>query len=361
MKFIGFLNFLFIWFAVFNLQKPLAAQHNANQQKDGASGRLRVESMPESGLDIFLDGKKTGAKTPHVFTNLSARDHTIYLDNRFYRSRVKKVNVRANEASEIHIRAEAQFGTLSIKARPEAEVSYDFNKIQKLTNIRLLPQQITLRATCAGFAPIKKIVHIRKQHHTEVELINDRPICALQLNIPEAEAEFTLTGAHRRFYLGKGSALIKNIPQGNYRLVVELEGFRPHKATLRVEKKIETYDAVLYPFTDAYMAQKKKFHWRRNFSFSAATLLFFAGLYFHIQNQRLFNDYRDAETSDLVVKYRERLQFRTKVNNGIFRAGAGFSLLTIYYQIRYVRIHPKDFLSIAIDPTAMNLAFQLHF
>ena len=212
-----------------------------------------------------------------------------------------------------------------------------------------------------GFVPVKKVVQIEKNKHLTVDLINDKPICELQLDIPQNEAEFTLTGSDRRFFIGKGAMTIKNIPKGNYSLVVELEGFRTHSAKLAIRDKIEKYHVPLYPFTEQYWQQKNRYRIRRNLAFTAASLLFFTGSYIHIQNQKLYNDYRETNSSESARNYRERLQTRTDINNGILLAGAVFSLMSIYYQVKYVRIHPKDYLTLCIGPGNRLLAVQIKF
>lgn len=326
------------------------------------SVRLEVTSKPVVGLDIYLNGQKQIQKTPFAFENLPAGVYLVHAKNKYYQSKVRKITLDPGDDRRITLHAEAQFGTLSINARPEAIVTFDYNPISQLENLRLLPQTITLRAECPGFAMLKKVVKIEKQVHRKVELINDKPLGSVKLNINSTEANFTLTDNEKGYYYGTGSTQINKVPQGKYALFVELEGFRDHREILKIHGgKENVYNISLFPFTEAYLKQKNNFKTKRNLAFTGATILITVGTLQYIQNQSLHKNYVETHSSKEALYYRVSLEKRTVINNSIFWTAGTLAVLSIYYQVRYVKIHPKDFLSISLTPINTNLAVEWRF
>ncbi|KAA3660460.1 MAG: PEGA domain-containing protein [Calditrichaeota bacterium] len=330
-------------------------------QSKPENSRLVVESAPESGLDIFINGKLQNKQTPNTF-QLKSGVYYVYARSKFYGTKIAKVHLKKNANRTIKLHTEALFGTLSVSARPEARVTYDYNPLPTLENFRLLPQKITLRASCPGYAPIKKEVRIEKQKHLRVKLINDQQLTNVKLIISPDTAAFTLSDEKRKFFYGTGPKEIRNVPEGVYRLLVESEGYRTYNEKLAIPGGKETVlDVPLIPLTDAYWAEKANYQKKRNIAFAGAAVLFTTGSYFYIENQKLHNQYVNTHSSREAADFRKSLQKRVSINNRIFQAASMFSAFAVYYQVRYVRVHPKDYVAVRFDPGAGKVALEVRF
>ena len=348
-------------FKKFHLFLLLVLLPNLVAQTKSENTLLIVESAPESGLDIFINGKPQNQQTPYTF-QLEPGVYRVHAESKFYHTQIIKVNLDENTTSRVKLHSQASFGTLTVLARPEAKVTYDYNPLPQLENVRLLPQKITLRATCPGYAPVKKEVHIEKQKHLRVKLFNTQALGDVKLLISPDTASFTLSDEKSKIFYGTGPKEIKHVPEGKYRLLVEAAGYRTFNEKLTIPGGRETvFDIPLIPLTDAYWAVKAKYQKRRNFAFASAAILFTTGSYLYIENQKLHNLYVNTHSSKEAADYRKSLEKRVSINNGILQTAGFFSAVAIYYQVRYVRVHPKNYVAVRIDPTALGLAMEVRF
>ena len=81
-------------------------------------GLLNVTSAPEEGARVFLDGKDTGKSTPVTLEDVPEGEHAVVLKRRFYKDKVVRVLVPADDIGKADVVMEPNFGAVRIDSKP---------------------------------------------------------------------------------------------------------------------------------------------------------------------------------------------------------------------------------------------------
>ena len=81
-------------------------------------GLLNVTSAPEDGARVFLDGKDTGRTTPVTLEDVLEGEHAVVLKRRFYKDKVERVLVPADDIGKVNVTMEPNFGSVRIDSNP---------------------------------------------------------------------------------------------------------------------------------------------------------------------------------------------------------------------------------------------------
>ncbi len=81
-------------------------------------GLLNVTSSPEEGAKVFLDGKDTGRTTPVTLEDVLEGEHAVVLKRRFYKDKVVRVLVPADDIGKANVTMEPNFGAVRIDSKP---------------------------------------------------------------------------------------------------------------------------------------------------------------------------------------------------------------------------------------------------
>jgi len=98
-------------------------------------GYICVNSQPESGATVFINGKEQNKKTPFTSNKLKSGKHTVSVLKQMFGTYETTVTVSDNQTSEVNASLSARFGNLSVKSQPEsgAELSIDGQPSEKTT------------------------------------------------------------------------------------------------------------------------------------------------------------------------------------------------------------------------------------
>jgi len=98
-------------------------------------GYIHVNSQPESGATVFINGKEQNSKTPFTSNKLKSGKHTVSVLKQMYGTYETTVIVNDNQTIEVNASLSARFGNLSVNSQPEsgAELSIDGQPSEKTT------------------------------------------------------------------------------------------------------------------------------------------------------------------------------------------------------------------------------------
>jgi hypothetical protein len=92
------------------------------------TGTLTIQSLPETGAELFLDGKQTGQQTPFTF-KIPVGDHTIVCKLQGYDEATEKFTVGDGENKNLTIKMNADFAELTITTDTNADIYIDNVKV----------------------------------------------------------------------------------------------------------------------------------------------------------------------------------------------------------------------------------------
>lgn len=93
-------------------------------QPDDKTGEIYVESTPEQGMNIFIDGKSTGLKTPATITGLSYGKHSITLVHPHFRKQEQTVEI-SETPGRITFSMTQAYAIVTIQTTEDAIISID--------------------------------------------------------------------------------------------------------------------------------------------------------------------------------------------------------------------------------------------
>jgi hypothetical protein len=137
------------------------------------TGSLRVSSDP-SGLEILLDGKPTGAKTPHLFERLAAKMYTVEVlpMREFIKPEPRSVKITPGGRSEVKFKLEhVGYGTIVVDAEPWAKVYLD-GKLLGETPLRIkkvLAVEHELKLENPQYKPVIMKVKVEKNRTAKIK------------------------------------------------------------------------------------------------------------------------------------------------------------------------------------------------
>ncbi len=95
-------------------------------------GWIAVESKPESGASVWVDGKDRGQRTPATLKGVPCGPHTVKVSLPYYVGAQKKIQVKHGEVSKLRLVLKANFGSLNVTTKPAgAKIFLDGKEIGK--------------------------------------------------------------------------------------------------------------------------------------------------------------------------------------------------------------------------------------
>lgn len=88
-----------------------------------AFGQIRVNSQPESGAQVFVDGKLLGSTTPLTSEAIASGEHTVQVVKEMYQPAVQKVTVSDGQTTPITVQLRPNFAVLTVQATEGASIA----------------------------------------------------------------------------------------------------------------------------------------------------------------------------------------------------------------------------------------------
>ena len=206
-------------------------------------GHLRVTSEPESGMQIYLDERNTGKKTPATLRKLPSGKHQVQLQSQWYQPANKQVTIQDGQTGEVHFSPDAAFARVTIETQPQAGIYIDGRrKARGKWEGRLLEGIYTVKG--------KKERYLSQTKQLEVKAGQSRQI-SLHLKGKKGAADIITSPMKATVYLddqkkGQSPLSLNNLLVGDYSLRLEKQGYGTvqknlsirHDTTITIEQKL---------------------------------------------------------------------------------------------------------------------------
>ena len=199
-------------------------------------GDLSVESEPETGLEIFLNGESQNVRTPHTFERLKSGEYIIKAESRFFDTWPDTVAVGRGIRNSVTLRTRGTYATLSIKTDKDVKVYLNDNLIHVLENIRLEPMIARVRVEHIKAEPIEKKVALKSGDEKTIELYPEIPTGAIQVAVLPLDCNIEITGDAGEIYHGQRSQMFSDIPVGEYTVKVTRDEYQSQEIVLKLDK-----------------------------------------------------------------------------------------------------------------------------
>ncbi|MBN1338808.1 MAG: PEGA domain-containing protein [Bacteroidales bacterium] len=178
-------------------------------------GSLTLNSGPEQGAEVQLDGNPTGKKTPCVIEKIPSGEHTITLRKEWYEPKSEKVTIMDGQTSTSVVNMNAVFGTVTINAAEDADIyiNDEFKSSGKWEG-RIIAGWINIEARKEKYNSDKQRAEVTAGQPLTVTLNPQPRLGTLKITSTPFDASIALNGKD----YGKTPATIRALLIGDYTL-----------------------------------------------------------------------------------------------------------------------------------------------
>ncbi|MFP4557682.1 MAG: SUMF1/EgtB/PvdO family nonheme iron enzyme [Bacteroidales bacterium] len=183
---------------------------------------LKIISLPEEGMKVYLNNINTGKKTPATITNIAGGIHRIKLVHPDYLSQEKEVEVADGEVKEITFTMEKATAKVTVNTNEDGIISIN-NRIVGTTSWtgRLEEGDHTIKVQKQYFVSREHKMNVVRGRDLAIDLIMKAMTGTLEIISDPPQAMISLNG---RMY-GLTPRTITGIDLGDYTLKVEKQGY----------------------------------------------------------------------------------------------------------------------------------------
>ena len=212
---------------------------------DPAFGYLKINTKPESGAEVEINGKLAAGKTPLTSDKLPSGNYTIQAFKPMYKSTPQEVQLREGETKEVTILLQPTFVKAQISCNDnQTEIYIDGKFYSKGKYEGNIDEGVhLLEFKKEGHRTLSKKINTTVGQ-TLVENIAalDPIVGKLDINSNPINADVYIDG--RRY--GKTPDIIQNLIIGQHSLSLKKEGYAELQATIEIaEGKISTYNFTM--------------------------------------------------------------------------------------------------------------------
>lgn len=196
-----------------------------------AFGTLTLDTQPESGAYITLDGKLTGQSTPYRFEQLMTGEHSITVRREWYEPKTIKVKIEEGKEQQQVIGLIANFENVKVSTDSENDVYVDNEfKGKGSWEGRLLRGLHTFEAKKLNYRPSVQKVEIGNSESRQITLQPQPMLGKLKIVSNAIGAAIRLNDKE----YGTTPAIINELLVGDYTLIVEKEGYKSLNKTITI-------------------------------------------------------------------------------------------------------------------------------
>ncbi len=212
---------------------------------DPAFGYLKVNTIPESGAEIQINGKSQSQITPFTSQKLESGKYEIRALKAMYKSAPQQVEIKDGQTTEITINLIPTFAQAEITCQDQdAEIYIDGTFRSKGSFKERLSEGVhLLEVKKQSHRTIKKNINVisgqpLKENITNLQAINGK----LNISSTPFEADIYIDGKH----YGQTPNIISQLIIGKHQIRLEKNGFKPLQETINIEEgKIAEYNFAL--------------------------------------------------------------------------------------------------------------------
>jgi len=193
-----------------------------NIRLEPAHGFIRVESKPEQGAKVVVDGQLQTDVTPMTTGPLSSGEHSIQVLKEMFTPFTQKVMVSDGLTNTLNVELKPSFAEVSIKTISQANLFANGSQVGSGSwKGRLNPGVYSLEAKLDKHHPAKKDVELKAGDVIEIELEPQAMLGNLDIMTTPAGAQIVLEGKQ----YGTSPQTIKNLLIGDYTISLTKDGY----------------------------------------------------------------------------------------------------------------------------------------
>ena len=198
-----------------------------------AYGSVNVETKPESGATINLDGKPTAQSTPAKLERIISGEHTITLRKEWYEPKTIKVKIEDGVDLKQTVYLTSTYGVVQLTTDSESELFIDNeSKGKGRWEGRLIAGLHSFEARKENHHTALQKIEIQVDETRQINL-NPKPIVGkLKIVTNAIGATIKLNGKE----YGTTPRLISDLFAGDYKLTIEKEGFGTLTKSIMIEE-----------------------------------------------------------------------------------------------------------------------------
>ena len=196
-------------------------------------GTIEVNSTPENGASISLNGIKLGKTTPAVLDEIPTGEHNITLTHPWYETQSQKVVVSAGVREQLTLSLQPNFAELTVTASPDEEVYINDTQKGKGTHTERFPPGVyRIEVRKAGHTPASRQLTLERGKNEQVQLTPEPILSNLKVLSTPEDADIYLNGK----LVGTTPQILRDLLVGDYELELRKAGYGSTKQTVTVKE-----------------------------------------------------------------------------------------------------------------------------
>jgi hypothetical protein len=218
-------------------------------------GNIYISSLPEAGMQIYLNNQNTDKTTPATLYKLNSGKHTVKLINEWYEPIEKEFDVKDEQTINTSFTMQAVFANIKIKTNGNASIEIDGKKrANGEFNDRLRKGIYTVKLKHEQYyeQEFQLIVEANKNQELSYEL---KPKTGT-LEIVSTPFDATILLNNKNY--GTSPNTIKNLLIGKYTLKIQKEGYKEVVKTFEIKENEITKIDLKLELDDSSTKQKNE-------------------------------------------------------------------------------------------------------
>lgn len=183
-------------------------------------GRLAVESLPESGAKVLLNGIDIGKQTPCSFDELPVGTYTLTLSHEWYETKTEAVEVKAGDKLEVRSELQPNFGELRLVEQVAVRYMVNNREVNE-SLLRLAPGVYSVEARKENHKPARVQVVIERGQRKTPELEPQAMLGRLRVQSQPFGATISLDGKEE----GETPYTFREVLVGQHEVVISKDGY----------------------------------------------------------------------------------------------------------------------------------------
>lgn len=202
-------------------------------------GRVQVESLPENGAKVLLNGIDIGKETPCTLDELPVGSYTLTLSHDWYETKNESFELKAGDDMQLKSELQATFGELVLKEA--TGISYFVNdKARQDSVVRLAPGVYSVEARKPSHKPARVQVVIERGKQQRPELLPQPMYGNIRIQSQPFGARIFVNGKEA----GESPFTLREVLVGEHTVRLSKEGYESIEQKVEV-KEDETADVNL--------------------------------------------------------------------------------------------------------------------
>lgn len=300
--------------------------------------RLEIDSAPEKGAKVFIDGEEVGT-TPYVDERREAGTYTVRIEKELWSGSSETISVRPEIPTKKLLILTKDFGTLSINA-PESRIYIDdkevgFGKIKQ--NLKAGKYKISAKKDKHKTA--EKVVFVAIGETTMERLepiprLGSVSVFAIDKHNPKTKIRGADIFIDKEKHKKKTPAVIQLL-YGNYDISLEHSGYLDaHKSISLKEGATETITFELETYSGSVLAKRNKWRTQGWLGFTTSALLAGGGFYCNMQANDNFDNYKTSGMTVDALDYKQKSDEFSNYRDYCYYAASGTAFYAVFSWIR---------------------------